>query len=522
MGFKDKAIKESVKATKNLLDNTNKHKNKGAKVRLSDEGKKETLIEGIADHKMKNGMTSEQAYDEAERLVGTGTHETEPTKGGFSFYNDYKIRDDFKPKKDKVKLGAALTAGTGVVAASESLKDNKETPIETPEFKPKEAPKAKKDTAEAEKVIKNPDTRLDEENAIDKLLSGAVPQMATVGKQQITPYSYDNTQSAADLKDELTEVGNQFEVELNKLDDERSEKKERIAMGSIFKALIDAAALMYLAKHAPEAKYVGQTNPEEYQKELDRLDTHMAEQRGLIQDRFKELRSQIKDSYKTKERYEEKAADRAHRDRQTYASDQFRADLATAEASHRGALADRRDQISWAKDKLKQIHKDKKEQDKLKAEQDKPSLTDKQLMDENQQSIKVLNTIMNKMKSGEISNALELKNDLSLAGFSEKNADEITKHYSSPSFMQRIMNSDNINIDPEIKKANKLHGNVLTQDLLTNSTPAEGGVKKSKVSGGSSSKHEKAIKWLNSPAAAEDPEKAKKVLEKLQSELGSK
>ena len=129
-------------------------------------------------------------------------------------------------------------------------------------------------------------------------------------------------------------------------------------MKNIFKSLIDTAALVYLAKHAPEAKYVGQTNPEEYQRELDRLDSHMREQRGLIQDKFKELRSQIKESYKTKERYEEKAADRAYQDRQDEADAAFRADLAKAQSDHRSALSERQNKIRMATEKLKQKHKD--------------------------------------------------------------------------------------------------------------------------------------------------------------------
>lgn len=393
----------------------------GSAKAVSDEGAKEISIEELAQAKMREGKTSEQAYDEAERSVLQNVqgqqYSSEPidVKGPLDRFRT-GVDDDFNPViPTSTKAAAAGTAAAGAGAAGMALQGD-EVPFteikmgETPDkIVDKSNKDHEKDTKEAIKVADDEKTKIDK--AIKKLLAGADAGASSYPMPgAYRPYKFNRTDFSEDLKDDLEDIGSKYETELAGLNDKEKEGKDRAAMKNILKGLIDAAALMYLAKHAPTAKYTGQTSQAEYDKELNRLNQHMSTQRSLVKEKFAELRAQTKARYRTAEKLEDQASQDEYRDytgRQAHDKESLRAMQAMAKDQDRGDDKLRELQLKDLQSRRKQIMKSEAEGDKP----SKPDITIKQQADlENKSKSAIKDFIIYSVDSNSETLAAELKN----------------------------------------------------------------------------------------------------------------
>jgi len=379
-----KGGKKAKTVLQELIERTKKQANeaditkteKPSKQVFSDEGKKDILKEDIVDELTSKGVSLEESLNKAKRLVDSGVSEEHVMKTGVGerlrnlAYDPNKVDADFGTKmRPGFKAGVV---GAGAIPATYALwsdKDDAAIQKDTEETKDKKTEKAEADIKKAEEAVKDERKSLDQ--SIDILMKGANPTVdyPTIGAYK--PFEFERTDFSESLADDLKIIGTKYETELDEVEDKEEAGKDRAAMKQIFKGLIDAAAILYLAKHAPTATYEGQTKDAEYQRELDRLENSMAVQRGLVQDKFKELRAQTKARYATSERLEDKAEQTAYRDhtgRQRHAEEVAQAKREMFKA-HQKAAGERRGMA------LKELIKKRDRLDKADAEGSKPDLT---------------------------------------------------------------------------------------------------------------------------------------------------
>ena len=324
-----KKANEALNSLKKLLNihKDKQLKNSSKKVgphTLSKDGEKDIAIQELAELKKNEGKTSEQAYDEAKRAVNQSADGMEhPNNSVWERFTKNTNSFDGSGLPTGTKI-AAGTAATGFGAGATGLLSR------SPDEEPSEELKASETLGEAPEKIENKSVSEhekaedavkkvvdDERSVIDKqikiLMKGADPT-AVEGLRGYQPYKFDRTDFGERLQTDLETIGSKYETELKGLDDKAKEGKDRAAMKSLLKGLIDAAALLYLAKHAPSAKYTSSTDKDEYEKELNRLDKHMNIRRDMIKEKFAELRAATKERYRQETRLEDDRKETHYRD----------------------------------------------------------------------------------------------------------------------------------------------------------------------------------------------------------------
>jgi hypothetical protein len=228
--------------------------------------------------------------------------------------------DSVADKISRKKLNGKTAAAGAGTAAGLGLSGTAQAPTAEAEAKPEPA------KAAPEIEDKNKTTSEFKSDAVDQVKEAIKRQypMPAKGKS----FQFKEKDFSEELGKDLEKVTSEYDKALSGLKDEERADQERIAMKSILKGLVDAAALMYLAKHAPTAEYQKIDDQEAYNRDLDRLERHMNAQRSLVRAKFDELRSATKDKYKTMERREGRKREDAlqqHRDDQRFAEDLHRA-----------------------------------------------------------------------------------------------------------------------------------------------------------------------------------------------------
>jgi hypothetical protein len=152
-----------------------------------------------------------------------------------------------------------------------------------------------------------------------------------------TPFNFKREKFGKELKEGLKAEATNYEAALGKLDDKEAASKDRLVMKSLLKGLIDAAALMYLAKNAPTAEYTNVTDPEEFGRDMDRLNNHIQNQQTAIREKFRDLQNKVKDQYRMdtteeQQRFQDERSlyeDKIRQDRQRFEDQvgKFRSDV---------------------------------------------------------------------------------------------------------------------------------------------------------------------------------------------------
>ena len=142
------------------------------------------------------------------------------------------------------------------------------------------------------------------EDTIKKVKAETLPGLPRPHTRELK--LFERTDTSKQLKDDLANVAKRYKSELQGLDNKSLEREKTIKMKRIFKDLIDAAALLYLAKHSPTSEFKVKGNEEEMAREIARLDDLMRVQQGRVREEFSNLRAQLKDEFGQRERMEDR------------------------------------------------------------------------------------------------------------------------------------------------------------------------------------------------------------------------
>ena len=371
-----------------------------------------------------------------------------------------------------------------------------------PDFTPKEKKDQQTKIDNAQETVNDPNKPIDDNAGLNSLF--AAPSYGNMNIEKVQLAKYDDTENANQLKTELKNIGSKLESEINKLEDKQEAREQRIAIKSMFKTFIDAVATMYVAKHAPGAKYTAMTDPEEYHREISRLEANIQNARMNIVNKYKELKGEAKDEYRTKLSLGRDEVDAENRARMDYANKKFQFDKDKLDREYAAAMRSRSDKLKYLSDR---------ESDAARMKEDTPLTTNQKLNIKNKITSR-LDKFDKQLRSGEFKSREDMIRSAERLLLNKDEIDEVVKGWERGWLGgDKEFDSSKITL-PSVETLERR----AIDNLLGEESRIEEGVSKS----GSLSKHEKAINWLNSPAAAEDPETAKKVREKLQSELGSK
>ncbi len=210
------------------------------------------------------------------------------------------------------KLGAGA-AGFGLVGLAGDTReiDGADTKKRIETTSPKEAEAADR---KAKQAVEDPNKTI--RDSVEDIFTGSDPSAASKAPMPgaYKAFNFNRTSTGKKLKSDLSEIGSEYEKALKEVENKKRVSENRIVMKKLLKDLVDAGALFYLMKHSPQVDYETGKHTDEYNRELQRLDSHIANTQSIVQSKFKELRDQTKESFQAEERAEDKRERGAERD----------------------------------------------------------------------------------------------------------------------------------------------------------------------------------------------------------------